>query len=310
MLRRGRLRARTLDGRLQVWFESDAGGIPIVNLQGSELVFGLKLTNFAFSHYTKPVLTDSSLVPFYTNRTVTTAVDAPFGVTLTSGIYPHQTQSASRPLTCALKNRDGTVVREEVLRSDDTAVAFDLRQIPDGRYSVVEQTSEGAQIQSELYVNSELRSGSVWGIVSIRIDSSFYTIPPAFELTFQAREEQYKYYLVARNFPVDKFDVLTRDFNVKDSGAGDDHRPEILFDKVASDSFGPSDLPRVTLGDENDLILMFRTRQAIARRARGYQKFVLKQDEKILFDNLPQPAAELPQAQFIVHVSKFEGLKP
>lgn len=300
----GRMLARVLDGRLHVLFEADAHGAPINSLAGSTLVFGLQLVNPYFDNFTAPVVSDVRLLPFYANRTNSTALDAPSGVILTSGVYTHTPQSAARPLTLRLSSRDGAVVAAQTLAAGDAAGSFDLRTVLDGAYRIDEDAGGGSVAAALLYVSSDFRNAGVWGILAVKIDASMYAAPGAFSINFAARQELLKYFVVARNFAPVELDKLVADLNVSDQGFNDEHRAEVSFDKVPPADFTAADIALALLDDGTGRVVMFRSQVAVARRERGLRKIQLNRNGDVLIEHLPQPGADRAQANLIVHLTK------
>ena len=306
VLRGGKLLARVVDGRLNVLFEVDAEKQAITSLAGQTLTFGLRLTNPWFSNFTVPVISDSKLVPFFTNSGISRALDPPIGMTLASGAYSYVPKTATRPLQVRLSDSQNQVLARETVAVGSSDISFDLRRLPDGPYRIEEEAAVGPQL--ELLVSAELRNAELWGIVAVNIDARFYTVPAAFVVSFAARTEHLKYFVVADRFSDAEFAEL----KVKDAGFGDDSRDEVIFDRVPSAEFSKEQgdiFPPTLLGDVSRVV-MFRSHDPVARRARGLRKIQLKRKEDeagILIGNLPLPGADRPQAHFIVHLSNPRG---
>lgn len=146
----------------------------------------------------------------------------------------------------------------------------------------------------------ELRQAGVLCLVEIRIALSFYDAPPVFEIAFAARSETLKYYLVARNHSPGDLD----DLEISDEGSDDDDRPEILFTRVSAGAFGPDDIPAALLAGSDAGVVLFKSQDPVARQARGRRKIQLIHKGTPVIEHLPQPGAERPDADMIVHVSK------
>ena len=309
VLRGGKLLARVVDGRLTVLFEVDADENVITSLAGETLTFGLRQVNPWFSNFTAPVITDGGLVPFYTNSANPAVFDAPAGIALVSGVFTYKPQTASRPLTVRLSNRANALIATEVLTEGEADVQFDLRAIPDGRYRIDEVVGASSLAERQLMLSAEFRNMALWGIVAIKIDEGFYAAPGSFVLQFAARTERLKYFVVAERFSETEFAEL----NVKDTGFNDDKRSELIFERVPATAFSEESndiFPASVLGDASRVV-MFRSKDLVARRERGLRKIQLKRKdddaEGILVENLPLPGADRPQAHFIVHLSKPIG---
>jgi len=83
--------------------------------------------------------------------------------------------------------------------TDQPSVSFDLTGYPPGAYTVA-RSSRRRQERDSYYVDPELSRDSLFGIVEIAIAQAFYNAPPAFKISFEAREETLKYYVVASEF--------------------------------------------------------------------------------------------------------------
>lgn len=305
-LRGGKLLARVLDGRLHVLFEVDSDNNPVTSLAGETFTFGLRLVNPWFGNFTAPVIS-GKLVPFYTNSGNSQLLDAPIGIALASGIFHYTPQSATRPLTVQLLDSRNTVLADQALNVGISDISFDLRGLPDGRYWIKEEQSAGAELP--LIVSSELRHAAVWGIVAVKVDAGFYAATAAFFMNFIARAEQLKYFVVADRFS----DLDFAELKVKDAGFTDENRNEVKFDRVPATDFSVANgdiFPPSLLGDVQRVV-MFRSQAPVARRAHGLRKIQLNRKEDdasgILIENLPLPAADRPQAHFIVHLSNPRG---
>jgi hypothetical protein len=299
-LRGGKLLARVLGGQLHVVYEADSLNAPICSLAGHTLTFGLKLLNPSFANFTAPILSDAAQVPIYTNGDDAAKLDAPLGVVLSSGMHTHTPQTAARPLTLRLSDRLGTVVATQTLEAGATSGSFDLRALPEGPYRIDEDSVGGSVVAKQLYVSADLRDARVWGILAVKIDAGSYGGPAAFTIGFTARQEQLKYFVVARNFPQAEYDQLS----VTDHGFGEESRPAVTFDRIAPASFTSDDISPSLLGDGTSRVVMFRSQAPVPRRERGLRKFQLSRNGHILVDSLPQPGPDRAQAHFIIHLAK------
>ena len=146
----------------------------------------------------------------------------------------------------------------------------------------------------------ELAREGVFGVVEIRIDASFYTNPPAFEIAFAAREETLRYYLVVKRYSTAEISQLT----VSDAGFTEEGRAEIRFTRVPAAEIASAEIPPTLLGDAEATVVLFRSQAPVARQSRGRRKIQLSRNGEVLIEHLPQPGAERATADLIVHLSK------
>ncbi len=300
VMRGGKVLTRVLGGRLHALYGTDSPGLPINNLAGRTLLFGLRLRNSTFSNFTDPVVNDTRQTPFYFNGNNPAVLEPPQGIILASGMHAHVPQTATRPLTLRLSDHNGTLLVSQTLPTGAVEGSFDLRALPEGRYQIGEDPGGGSVALSRLYVSAKLRSAGLWGLIAITVDAGFYAAPPALTLDFTARQEQLKYFVVAKNFTQLEFDQL----NVTDNGFNEEGRPQLNFDKVPPNLFSATDISPALLGDGDSRIVMFRSLAAVARNERGFRKIQLNRNGDVLVSHLPQPSADKPQAHFIIHLSK------
>ena len=146
----------------------------------------------------------------------------------------------------------------------------------------------------------ELAREGVFGVVEVRIAAGLYDVPAAFEIAFAARQETLRYYLVVRRYS----DAELAQINVSDAGFGEEGRPEIKFTKVPAAAFAPDEIPPALLGGGDAEVMLFRSQAPVARRQRGRRKIQLNRNGEVLIEHLPQPGAERPSSDLIVHLSK------
>jgi hypothetical protein len=79
-MRGGKVLVRVIAGRLFALYAAESPGVPVNDMAGGTLHFGLRLTNSLFSNFTNPVLNDARQTPFYANGLSATALDAPQGI--------------------------------------------------------------------------------------------------------------------------------------------------------------------------------------------------------------------------------------
>ncbi|GAA5167698.1 hypothetical protein [Viridibacterium curvum] len=296
-LRAGRIIARMLEGRLHLLYEAEAPKKPVSDISGETLYFALRLQNTRFANITAPLLADPRLTPLFSNTVSPTTLDAPVGVTVAAGLHAHTPLSSTRPVTLRLLDATGNVLDARMLSDDNTS--YDLRSLPNGRYRIEEDYGAGVIEQRQLLIDAELRDTGAWGVLAIRIDDGFYATPPDFTLTFAARSEPLRYYIVTRNWTAEEVAAL----NIVDEGAATEGRPPIVFAAV------PAPLPddfiqKSLLGDSSADIVVFQSQSAVARRERGLKKLNLNRSTTVLIEHLPLPGPERAKADLIVHLSK------
>jgi hypothetical protein len=299
-----RLLARVRDNVQYVLYEADpaGGGAPRIDPSGAVLSFGLRLANPGFVNITDPVTTDPAQRPLYANLADPRKLDAPRGVVLVAGLYRYAPKNAARPLTVAVRPAGGgTAVASQALATGDTAALFDLRALADGWYTVDEDPGGGPVASTDLYVSGDLVELGVWGVLRVAVGAGFAAAPPAFTLSFQARSQPLKYYVIAENLSQAEFDQL----GVSDAGFTDDGRAQLVFTKVLPAAFGAGDLPPATLAAAPARLALFRSQDPVPRRARGYHKLQLSRNGDVVVENLPLPRPDRPDADLVVHVSKL-----
>lgn len=297
LLRGGRMLARMLDGQLHILYETESPGVPISNLAGRTLIFGLRLANPAFSNITKPVLADPSLTPLYSNAASPAVLDAAQGVILAAGTYNHAPALATRPVT--LRLRDAVANIMDVRQLADATTSYDTQTLPQGEYLIEEDYGGGQLRTRRLVVDASLRDLGVWGLLALRINGSFYTNPANFTLNFDVRKETLRYYVVAANWQPNEFDQL----NVVDEGFSSDGRDPITFTRLVA-PFPDGFIKESLLGDSSVQIAVFQSQTEVARRERGLKKLHLSRNATVLIEHLPLPGPERAKADFIVHLSK------
>jgi hypothetical protein len=146
----------------------------------------------------------------------------------------------------------------------------------------------------------ELAGEGVFGVVEVRITAGHYAAPAAFEISFDARQETLRYYLVVRRYSAAEIDQLS----VSDTGFTEDGRPEVQFTRVPAAAFTPAEIQPALLGNGDATVVLFRSQAPVARRQRGRRKIQLNRNGEVLIQHLPQPGAERATADLIVHLSK------
>lgn len=291
---------RVVQGHMHVLVEVDAESAPTFDLTGRTLLFELRWKDRRFDNFTVPVLNDAERTPLFANAADPSKLAAPFGVILASGTLDYVPRLTTRPLTLQLTDVSGAVVERRDLQPEDAGYRFDIRQLSDGDYRVIEQPTVGDAAETRVLVGAEMRDAGPWGLLAVRIAASFAASPPDLKLSFFARSERLCYYVVARDYTAAEFDQLS----VSDGGFGEDGRPAIAFERLAAAAFAADDLAPTLLGDDSSRIALFRSKDAVPRRARGYRKLQLNRNGDVLLHHLPLPAADQRRAQFVIHLSK------
>ena len=300
LLRAARMLARVVDGRLVVLYEADDAGAPRVDISGQALLFGLRLLNPYFDNFTEPPPFGRPLVPLWANAAAPGQIDgAPTGVLLASSFYAHDPLQAARPVTLALCTSAGATVASRVLDAPGPAPAFDLRSLPPGTWTVTEDYGAGPQPAIRL-VRAPGLDSATWGFVSLTVDASFAAAPPAFTLTFVARQQTLQYYVVGANYAAAEFALL----DVEDAGFADADRDELKFDRIAPGAFTADDIAPDLLATGSTQLALFQTKTPTPRQDRGPQHINLRRNGDVLIENLPQPGAERAQARLVIQLSK------
>lgn len=150
------------------------------------------------------------------------------------------------------------------------------------------------------YSDPEIMQAGLSGIVEIRIHRSFYTSAPAFTISFNARKETLKYYIVARNYNANELNQLS----VTDNGFTEDERLQITFSKLTSDAFATDDISPSLFAGSDTSVLLFKSQALIDRREKGRKKIQLHKNGDVLIRHLPQPGAERVNGDLIINISK------
>jgi hypothetical protein len=296
-LRNGKLIARVQDGQLHLLYEADGEGAALIRLAGTTLRFGLKLLNPQFSNFS-----DVAVVPpLYRNSVIAGRLDLAQGVAMTGRLVHHVITTSNRPVTVTVSNEEGHQIKTETITTanDRSAVSFDLAGHPAGVYSVVEKYPDET-VTASYYSDPELQRAGVSGVVEIKIAAGFYALPPAFIISFDAKQETLKYYVVAGNYTAAELDHLS----VSDTGYVDEGRVRIDFIRVPSASFASDDIPSGMLVKEGEKIVLFKSETPVARRETARKKIQLSNNGDVLIRNLPQAGADRVSGDFFIHISK------
>lgn len=295
----GRLLAREREGVLHVHFEADDAGDPRVEIPGASLRFGLRLLNPYFDNFTQLPAGFPDRKLYYTNASDPSLLDAEEGPTFVGPLFSHAPSDAARPVDVTLRDAAGDVVETHTLETGEMSAPFDLRGRASGHLSLEEVYPDETRVVP-CFLDPELQRLGAAGVIEVEVDGAFYAAPPAFEISFDAREEVLSYYLVARNHGSQDLDRL----DVSDEGFAEDGRPEITFEKVLPGAFTAAELSPSLISGPDEEVLLFRSQAPLARQERGRRRIQLSRHNDVLIPNLPQPGADRAKAELIIHVSK------
>ena len=291
---------RVRDGALQVLVEVDEAHTPISDLSGLRLLIALKPREASFDLITTPIFGNSGLprgdVAVWDNAANPNALGAPHAVRICGEQLRIEPRATERPLTLRLFDAANTLQAQNVLNIGDEAWTLP------GLYTRgewrVEEQGAGPAAAWALWVEPELVNA--WGVLALRFDPAHLPAGQAFNLSFGARSDTLRYYVVAQRFGVAEFNSLS----VQDTGFAAEARPAIVFNRVAPASFNASHLAPALLDPSGSArIALFEAQATVARRARGPLGLELHRNGDVLIGNLPQPGAERHDAQFVVHLS-------
>jgi hypothetical protein len=154
--------------------------------------------------------------------------------------------------------------------------------------------------EDNLHLDPELVSAGAFGVVEIKIDDAFYATPPDFQVSFDARIETLKYYVVGTRYSQADINQLS----VTDGGFTEEGRAEITFTKVTAGSFTASDILPDLLTDSSSKVVLFKSQAGVARSNQARKKIQLKKNGEVLIAHLPQPSADQATADQIISVAK------
>jgi hypothetical protein len=297
LLRNGKLIAKVLDGKLNVLYEADDEGTALVTMAGAKLRFGMKLINPLFSN-----ITDfAAPTPLYRNSMTAEKLDPPLNVALTGRLLCHAITKTSRPVTVSLKNQAGQRLLTETItaENDRSTVSCELSGQSTGAYSLLESYA-GENQEFTYYADPELLQANVFGIIEIEINSDFYISRPSFTISFNAKQETLKYYVVASNYNATEFEHLS----VTDNGFAEEGRELINFTRVPSDAFTADEIQPGTLARGNAKIVLFKSQTAVLRQESARKKIQLSKNGDILIKHLPQAGADRTSGDIVIHIFK------
>jgi hypothetical protein len=140
-----------------------------------------------------------------------------------------------------------------------------------------------------------------WGLLDLAVDPGHLAAGHDFALQFSARSDRLRYYVVAMRFAEAEFNQM----QLVDAGFGAEGRPEIAFNRVLPAAFDASHLAPALLDPSGSArIALFEAQTAVSRRARGPGGLELHRNGTVLVSHLPQPGADRPDAQFVVHLTQ------
>jgi hypothetical protein len=301
LLRAGRMLLRVVDGNLHLLYQAESVGVPTSNIAGRTLYFGLRLQNPYFVNFTTPVIADGSLTPFYDNAATPTVLSAPRGVTLVAGRYAHEPQLPTRPVTLRLSDASNHTLDSRTLIAGEVSTSYEFFSYPPGSYQLQEDYGAGVLRNRELLLEPTLRDLGVWGVLALYIDAGFYSAAAGFSLSFSARKEALRYYLVASNFsPAEFAQISVVDAGHNAAGGGTLGFTRIAPPFPANAGFIETSL----LGDGSAQIAVFQSQSEVERKERGLKKIHLSRNATVLIEHLPLPGAERAKADLIVYLSK------
>lgn len=294
-----RMIARERDGILHVLYEADASGAARVRLDGETLRFGLRLAMPFFANYTQLDGSFPARKLRYTNTADVGALAAQSSVMLVGDLLAHTLTRNSRPATVTLRDASNAVLASETVADDRTTVTFDLRAQPPGALSLRESFANGNNTVP-YYHDAELLLVGVSAIVEVTIDPVLYATPAPLEISFDARDDVLRYYVVVRNYTDTEFGQL----RVQDLGFAADGRTEIAFTRVAASAFTANELPPELILGPAERVVLFKSQGALARQSRPRRSLQLSRQNQVVIANLPHAGADRASADLIVHVSK------
>ncbi len=304
-LRRGRMLSRVSGGVLCFLYEADAAGQPVVAAAGATLRVGLRPANPSFRNITDPAALPAAGIAYWRNRTVATDLDPMEAREPVGRVFSHALSDPARPVTVTVEDDAAHVLRSETVTAAQgrPAVSFELAGVDPGPLTVREVYPSGPPRTTRYLLHPELAREGLLGAVELAVPASFYTSPspPAFEIALAARRETLRYYLVVTNYTVADFNQL----NVDDTGFAEEQRPKIHFTKVPAGAFGPGELSTSVLGGgPGAQFVLFRSAAPVARQQRARRKIQLLRHNELLVEHLPQPRAEQPDANLILHIAR------
>lgn len=297
LLRKGRLVSRVRDGVWYVLCEMQDGAAT-VPLAGSKIRIGLRLNNPYFSNITN--FDFAAGAPLYTNQTTPNTLALTTRVTRVGESFVHPLSKTARPVTLTLRDAQSTVVQVDTIEAahDRSDISYALTGRKPGVYSVT-AVYPSETVTTQYYVDRDFQA-DIFGVVEISLNSAFYTTAPAFLITYTAKQQVLKYFVVVQNYSLADFNDLA----VSDEGYVEEARPRINFTRVNSAAFTPDDIPPALLASGTDRVVLFKSQAVVARQELGRKKIQLKKKNDVLITHLPQPSMPRADANLIVNLSK------
>ena len=287
---------RVIDGGLHILVEVNDANVPLSDLTGLRLLIGLKPREAAFDLITTPLGLPRGDAAVWDNTASANALSGPRAVRISGAQLRIEPRAAERPLTVRLFDAADTLQAQTVLNIGDEAWTVP-GLYTHGEWRVEEQGAAPAASWA-LWVEPELTKA--WGVLALSFDAAHLPDGQAFALSFTARTDTLRYYVVAQRFGLAEFNSLS----VQDAGFAAEARPAIVFNRVAPANFDASHLAPALLDPSGSArIALFEAQATVARRARGPVGLELHRNGDVLIGNLPQPGAERHDAQFVVHLS-------
>jgi hypothetical protein len=300
LLKNGGLVAKVIAGQLFVFLATDRAASSAM-VVGKTLRIGLKLLNPFFSNFTQADFEFNKLRAFYRNRTTPNILDPFKTVTLVGDIYSHPVSSSQRPIVLTMRNLESQGIQRNTLvaQSDGATVSYNLSNQPSGVYTIEEAVGTTKK-NKNYYSDPELHQQQIFGIVEIKIDSSFYQKPPEFNIPFLPKQEYLKYYVVANYYP----DLN----NLSIVDGGEPGRSPLVFNKILPTAFTKDDILPNLLGNSHAKVALFKSQTAVSRQEQMRQKIQLRNNGDVLIPSLPQPSIDRPNSELIVQISKPKTL--
>lgn len=295
-----RLLTRIHGGRLHVLFEANEKKSPRQDIDGMELVIGLRLRNPYFGYFTGAL---PEQLPLYANASAPTALDAPQACDLIARSFEPAAALAQRPLALSINRmQDDALMWSGKIRPGEDMPKIDMRSWQAGCYLATQRC--GSETRSRpLILAPDLADAGMWGAVRIVVTPDFWNSPPPpadpagadFTVGFNACAETLDYYIVA---PADWSDF--EKLSVTDAS----RNSTLAFSKLVQTPTSDDGIPPAVLGLPDKQAVLFRSSDPVTRSAASSLRLQLKHNGNTLVNNLPLPGADMPSARFVIHLSK------
>ncbi|MBJ2155432.1 hypothetical protein [Variovorax sp. IB41] len=290
--------ARQRDGRLHVLYEADESAQPLSPLAGRSFLFGLRPREPSFDLITVPLGLSPGDAALWRNAPDADALTGPAAVRMSGEQLRIEPRSSQRPLTLRLFDATDTQRAQNMLNIGDEAWT-PLGLFTRGIWRIEEDDGNAPPQSWRLQVEPEL--AGAWGLLELTVDAGHIAAGHAFTLSFAARTDTLRYYVVASRFGEAEFNQV----QVLDNGFAAESRPAIQFNRVLPAAFGAGHLAPGLLDPTGGArIALFEAQASVARRARGPSGLELHRNGDVLVGHLPQPGADRADAQFVVHLSQ------